>query len=359
MGNRGERVELTDRITCIKLVQEAAEAGATRAASCAVLEISVRTVERWKTQLETGDGRAGPLTESVKYLSKKEKKMIIAVSNMPQYRDLHPWVIVTKLADLGQYLASESSFYRVLKAEGLLKHRSKNRPAGKKKPKDLTATKPNLVWSWDITYLKSPIKGIYYYLYLTMDIYSRFIVSAHVEESESADHAGQFITWACAEQNIEEDTLTLHSDNGGPMKGATMLATLQKLHVVPSFSRPSVSDDNPFSESLFKTLKYRPSYPDGAFASLTEARTWVEKFVRWYNYEHLHSGIKFVTPKSRHDGDDVRILKNRHEVYTKAKLQNPARWSGETRNWSMINEVRLNPRKEQKIDDEMLRQKAA
>lgn len=334
-------------------------AGATHAASCEVLQISVRTVERWKIHPQVPDGRAGPVMPSPKSLTIEEKKMIIDVSNLPLYRDLHPWLIVAKLADLGQYIASESSFYRVLKAANLLKHRSKNKPAERKRPKDLVARAPNQVWSWDITYLKSSVKGLYYYLYLTMDVYSRFIVSAHVEESESADHAAQFVTTACAEQNIVEDTLTLHSDNGGPMKGATMLATLQKLHVVPSFSRPSVSDDNPFSESLFKTLKYRPSYPDGAFANLVEARTWVAKFVQWYNTEHLHSGIRFVTPKSRHENLDAKILENRHEIYTKAKLKNPIRWSGKTRNWAMIEDVKLNPGKEKKSNDEMLRQNAA
>lgn len=285
--------------------------------------------------------------------------MIIEVSNSPLYQDLCPWKIVAKLADSGRYLASESSFYRVLKEADLLKHRSKSRPRERKRPKDLIARRPNCVWSWDITYMKSPVKGMYYYLYLTLDVFSRFIVGWVVEEVESADHAARLIARACWEQGVVKGSLTLHSDNGGPMKGATMLSTLQKLHVAPSFSRPSVSDDNPFSESLFKTLKYRPSYPGGAFASIEEARTWVEKFVHWYNTEHLHSGIRFVTPKSRHEGRDAEILKARHAVYTKAKLENPLRWSGPTRNWSVIEEVRLNPGKEKKSDDEKLRPQAA
>lgn len=285
--------------------------------------------------------------------------MIIEVSNSPLYQDLCPWKIVAKLADSGRYLASESSFYRVLKDADLLKHRSKNRRRERKPPKDLIARQPNRVWSWDITYLKSPVKGLYYYLYLTLDVFSRFIVGWVVEEVESADHAARLVTRACLTQGVSKGTLTLHSDNGGPMKGATMLATLQKLQVAPSFSRPSVSDDNPFSESLFKTLKYRPSYPEGAFASIEEAREWVRRFVEWYNTEHLHSGIRFVTPKSRHDGRDAEILERRHEVYTQAKLSHPLRWSRQTRNWSMIEEVRLNPKKEKKADDEKLRNQAA
>ena len=340
-------------------MREAAASGATRAASAEILDVNVRTLERWEKKSDVEDARAGPVTPAVHSLSEEEKRMIIEVSNSVPYRDLSPWKIVAKLADLGRYLASESSIYRILNAADLLKHRSKNRPSERKRPKDLIARKPNCVWSWDITYMKSSIKGMYYYLYLTMDVFSRYIVGWIVEEAESAEHAARLITRACLEQSVVASSLTLHADNGGPMKGATMLSTLQKLKVVPSFSRPSVSDDNPYSESLFKTLKYRPSYPDGAFASLTEARTWVEKFVHWYNTEHLHSGIRFITPESKHLGLDREILKQRHDVYTKARLKNPLRWSGKTRNWSVIEEVRLNPGKEKKSDDEKLRPKAA
>lgn len=359
MGHRGERVDLVDRKECMILVQEAVDAGATRAASCSILELNVRTLERWRENPDLPDGRAGPLTPAVNSLTREEKEMIIEVSNSAPYADLCPWKIVAKLADSGRYLASESSFYRVLKSADLLNHRSKSKPMERKHPKDLLARNPNSVWSWDITYMKSPVKGMFYYLYLTMDVFSRYIVGWRVEEAESAEHAAVLVTRACVEQNVLKGSLTLHADNGAPMKGATMLATLQKLEVAPSFSRPSVSDDNPFSESLFKTLKYRPSYPDGAFANIEEARTWVTRFVHWYNTEHLHSGIRFVTPESKHHGKDEAILKNRHAVYENAKLENPLRWSGKTRNWTPIAEVRLNPRKEKKSDDEKLRQKAA
>jgi len=343
----------------LKLVQEAVDGGASRAASCQLLELSVRTLERWREDPERPDGRAGPRTPASHSLTDEEKKMIIEVSNLPLYQDLCPWKIVAKLADSGRYLASESSFYRVLKDANLLKHRNKSKPRERKRPKDLIARRPNCVWSWDITYLKSPVKGMYFYLYLVLDVFSRFIVGWIVEEVERADHAARLISRTCFEQGVLEDTLTLHADNGGPMKGATMLATLQKLHIAPSFSRPSVSDDNPFSESLFKTLKYRPSFPDGAFASLAEAREWVSRFIDWYNTEHLHSGIRFVTPKSKHEGQDAEILKHRHAVYTQAKLAHPLRWSRQTRNWSVIEEVRLNPGKEKKGDDKKLTNHAA
>jgi transposase InsO family protein len=174
------------------------------------------------------------------------------------------------------------------------------------------------------------------------------IVGWTVEESESADYSSQLISQACLAHGVTKQQLTLHSDNGGPMKGATMLSTLQVLGEIPSFSRPSVSDDNPYSESLFKTLKYRPSYPDGSFSSKKEAQDWVEHFVHWYNTEHMHSGIKFVTPVSRHKGNDLEILKKRQATYELAKLNNPARWSGRTRNWNHITEVLLNPGKDNK-----------
>lgn len=359
MGNRGGRVELVDRNKCIELVQEAVTAGATSADSCEMLELSVRTFERWKVNPGIPDGRCGPLTPSPQSLTVEEKIMIIEISNSVLYRDLTPWKIVAKLADFGRYIASESSFYRVLKSENLLSHRGKSKPRIVQPPKDLIATAPNQVWSWDITYLYSSIKGRYYYLYLIMDVYSRYIVGWAIEDHEDMEISAELMARTYCSEGVTEGELTLHADNGGPMKGATMLATLEKLGVVPSFSRPSVSDDNPFSESLFKTMKYCPAFPDKPFENLESARAWVLKFVRWYNTEHLHSGIKFVTPKSRHTGKDEEILENRHAVYETAKAANPSRWSGNTRNWSMITAVRLNPGKETKKIDELLRKKAA
>ena len=352
-------MSLEDRTECMDLVREAELGGAGRAASCEILEVSLRTLQRWELSPEQGDQRKGPTTAAAHSLTDAERKMIIEVSNSVTYRDVSPWQIVAKLADSGVYLASESSFYRVLKSEKLLTHRSKSKPKRQRRPKDLIARKPNEVWSWDITYLKSPVKGMYYYLYLIEDVFSRMIVAWSIEEVESAEHAARLIDQACQNYGISKWQLNLHSDNGGPMKGATMLATMQRLGVMPSFSRPSVSNDNPFSESLFKTLKFRPSFPDGAFASPAEANEWVRRFVEWYNTEHLHSGISFVTPRSRHEGLDVKILENRQTVYTAAKALNPLRWSRQTRNWSKIEVVYLNPKKETKSETEKLRNQAA
>jgi len=339
-------VSVEDRRSCMDLVKQAKASGAGRAASCQVLEVSLRTLERWEKQPDKGDQRRGPDTVSAHGLSEEERRAIVEVSNSSAYRDLSPWQIVAQLADSGRYLGSESSFYRVLKQNQLLSHRQKSKPRAHSRPKDLLARNPNEVWSWDITYMKGPIRGAYYYLYLVEDIFSRLIVGWTIEEVESAEHAARLIDRACQEQGIARGKLTLHSDNGAPMTGATMLATLERLGVVPSLSRPSVSDDNPYSESLFKTLKYRPSYPDGAFGGLDEAREWIGRFVQWYNTEHLHSAIRFVTPGSRHLGLDKAILHKRSAVYENAKRLNPLRWSRHTRNWSPITEVHLNPKKQ-------------
>ena len=183
---------------------------------------------------------------------------------------------------------------------------------------------------------------MYLYLYLIVDLYSRKIVAWQVHDRESAEYAAALATEACFLEQVSPDQVTLHSDNGSPMKGATMLVTLQKLGVIPSFSRPSVSDDNPYSEALFRTLKYRPEYPQKPFRDLLEARTWVAGFVQWYNHEHLHSAIQFVSPNDRHAGCDKAILTQRHAVYQAARARHPARWSGATRNWEPTGEVALN-----------------
>jgi transposase InsO family protein len=328
------------------LVQQAQASGAGRAASCEVLDISLRTLERWEKQPDQGDQRRGPATVCGHALSATEKQAIVTVCNSSAHRDLSPWQIVARLADQGRYLGSQSSFYRVLKQNDQLSHRQNTKPAIDHRPKDLTARNPNEVWSWDITYLNSPVRGAYYYLYLVEDIFSRMIVGWAVEEEQSAEHSAWLIDRTCQEHGIAKGKLTLHADNGAPVKGATLLATLERLGIAPSFSRPSVSDDNPYSESLFKTLKYRPSYPESAFGRIEQAREWVSQFVKWYNTEHLHSAIRFVTPSCRHLGLDKAILQKRSAVYENAKRLNPLRWSGPTRNWSPITEVHLNPNRQ-------------
>ena len=204
------------------------------------------------------------------------------------------------------------------------------------------ATSPNELYSWDITYLMSTVRGQYFYLYLFLDVFSRKIVGAEVHAHESAETSSKLLAKICKVEGVEKGRLTLHADNGGPMKGATILLTMQWLGVMPSFSRPSVSNDNPYSEANFRTLKFCPMYPKKPFESIEAAQAWVEKFVIWYNTVHLHSGIRFVTPESRHNGQAAELLQNREAVYAKAKTTNPSRWSGRTRNWSRIDHVKLN-----------------
>ena len=346
-----------DRQDIITLIDEAKNAGARQSEACESIGLSPKTVQRWRHSDNEQDGRIDAKHTPANKLTEAEYQRIVATANDPEYADLPPNKIVPKLAEQGIYIASEASFYRILKAENQLQHRQKSKPVRQvKKPKALTATAPNQIYSWDITYLPTQIKGTFLYLYLVMDIYSRKIVGWQVHETESSAQAADLMKDICQREGIKREQVTLHSDNGSPMKGATMLATLQELGVMPSFSRPSVSNDNPYSESLFRTLKYRPHYPEKPFSGLTAARDWVQSFVGWYNKEHLHSSIKFITPEQRHTGKENEILRHRKAVYTQAKLNNPNRWSGEIRNGDAVKEVYLNP-ESKKIERE--RKKAA
>ena len=336
-----------DRQAIITGVNEARQAGARQSAACEIVGISAKTLQRWEQPDNAQDGRLDALHEPSTKFTHSEREQIINVANEPDYAALSPSKIVPKLADEGLYIASESSFYRVLKAAKQLSHRLKAKPARTViKPKALTASGPNQIYSWDITYLPTQVRGIFLYLYLVMDIYSRKVVGWQVYEEESSALAADLMTDICHREGVKRDCVTLHSDNGSPMKGATLLATLHTLGVIPSFSRPSVSNDNPYSESLFRTLKYRPEYPEEVFANLLGARTWVRWFVDWYNNEHLHSSIQFVTPAQRHAGHDTDILARREQVYRDAKARHPQRWSGNIRNWQPVGDVHLNPEKE-------------
>jgi len=314
----------------LQLIDEALAAGARQSPVCDVLGLSTRTVQRWRDQGGGEDRRYGPRQGPANKLTSGERRRLLKVVNSPEYRDLPPKQIVPRLADLGGYLASESTIYRLLREEGA-------------RPREWVATGPGQVWSWDITYLKSPVRGQFYYLYLILDVWSRKAVGWAVHTEESADHAAALFCQACENLDLDPHGIVLHSDNGGPMKASTMLATLQRLGVVASFSRPRVSDDNPFSEALYRTLKYRPGFPTGPFQSLCEARDWVEGFIAWYNTEHRHSAIRFVTPDDRHFGAETAILENRRRVYERARRRRPERWTTATRNWTPIGDVKLNP----------------
>lgn len=327
----------------IHMISEAMDQGARQKAACEVIGISHRTLQNWQ-QAGLTDQRQQVQKTPVNKLSDEERAAILEVCNRPEFNSQAPKQIVPALADRGLYLASESSFYRILRDADQLQHRGRSSPPNRAKPKAYSADGPNQIWSWDITYLASNVKGVFFYLYLFMDIYSRKIVGWEVYENESSEQAAEVLRKThLSEALFSQQEVVLHSDNGSPMKGATMLATMQKLGIVPSFSRPSVSNDNPYSESLFKTLKYRPSYPSKPFESVEQARQWVAAFVQWYNNSHRHSGIKYVTPAQRHQGEDRAILAQRKRVYEAAKEQHPERWSGATRNWEHESWVKLNP----------------
>jgi transposase InsO family protein len=198
------------------------------------------------------------------------------------------------------------------------------------------------VWSWDITYLPGPLRGLFFYLYLIVDLYSRKIVGWEVHEQESAAHAAALVQRAVLAEGDLQRPRVLHADNGSPQRGSTLLATLQALGITPSYSRPRGWDGNAVSRALFGTCKYRPDYRAGGFESLQAARQWGLRFVHWYNHEHRHSAIRFVTPHQRHSGQEQALLAERQALYHQAKARHPRRWSGAIRNWTPIRAVTLN-----------------
>ena len=336
------------RYDIVSLINDAVGQGARREAACEIVGISRRTLLRW---VEDGQVRADKRPVAPKHcthaLTEDEKQEIIDVCNSVEMASLPPSQIVPILADKGIYIASERSFYRVLKEFKQDHERGLSRPRQNHAvPTTHKATAPCQVFSWDITYLKGPAKGVFFYLYLVMDIYSRKAVGYEVYEQESGQYASELIERICWKEKLINKPLILHSDNGSPMKASTMTTKLLELGITASHSRPRVSNDNPYSEALFRTCKYRPDFPRHGFEDLEQAREWVDKFVGWYNNDHRHSGIKFVTPSQRHNGEDKGILERRSEVYKKAKRENPKRWSCNVRDWEVIDTVYLNPEKE-------------
>jgi len=330
------------------LVDEATASGARRERACEALGVSARSVERWRSEDGGDDQRRGPLEPPAHTLTAEDRAQALRIADSPEYRDLPPEQIVARLADQGKYVCSERSFDRILHEHRQHKHRERTRPPEHAKPREYVAHGPSQVMTWDITYLPSPVRGQYYYLYLFLDIWSRRIMGFQVREVEDTQLAAQLLRRICHEHQLEQVDLVLHSDNGSAMKGSTMLATIKALGIRGSFSRPGVSDDNAHVEALFRTLKYRPGYPR-TFDSLEHARAWATDFVRWYNHEHMHSAIGFVTPDDRHTGRDIAILENRKVVYAAARQRNPRRWTGSTRKWHRPCIVMLNPETATKV----------
>ena len=332
---------LEDRQILIRDIAQAHVQGARLAPACALAGIDVRTLQRWKSHdgLSHGDRRPDadrPVPSHA--LSKTERAQIIAVANEPRFADTPLARIVPALADEGIYIASESSFHRVLRAHGQMNRRGRAQPPRASRPPTThIATAPAEVWCWDLTFLPTQIQGRWFYLYLILDLYSRTIVGFEVHDTDSAEHAAHLARRTALAEGVHAMPVrpVLHGDNGATLKATTVLAMLHWLGIKPSYSRPRVSDDNAFAEALFRTAKYRPEFPIKGFADLHTARQWAMRFVQWYNDEHRHSGIRYVTPAQRHAGQDRPLLEARHGVYQSARERTLLRvLTGHPRRWS-------------------------
>lgn len=323
-----------------------------RITRCAeIIGISARTLKRWQHDLDgpaQGDRRpTAKRPPQANQLTKQERQKIIDTCLSPRFASAPPAQIVASLLDEGIYLASESTFYRVLADHQLNKRRGRARKPAEAKPRpNYHAHKPNQVWAWDVTWLPSKVSGIYYKLYFILDLYSRKIVGSEVFAEENADNSSTLLQRAHLSEKIAHQStpLVLHGDNGSPLKAATVLGLMHQLEITASHSRPRVSNDNAFSESLFRTTKYHPSYPPNGFASLIEAQDWAQRFVTYYNTEHKHRALNFVTPLQKHTAEDIDILKNRKKLLETKRKQNPARWiNGAIRNCKPSGQVNLYP----------------
>jgi len=340
---------LEDRQILVRDIEQACADGARLARACALGGIDAATLRRWKAGdgLIQGDRRPDadrPIPSHA--LNEAERARIIAVANEPRFAETPPARIVPALADEGIYLASEASFHRVLRAHGQMNRRGRAQPPRVSRPPTThIAACPGEVWCWDVTFLPAQIQGRWFYLYLILDLYSRKVVGFEVHDTDSAEHAAHLARRTALAEGLHTMSArpVLHGDNGATLKATTVLAMLYWLGIKPSYSRPRVSDDNAFAEALFRTAKYRPEFPIKGFANLETARQWATRFVQWYNHEHRHSGIRYVTPAQRHAGQDGAVLIARHAVYQDARQRNPQRWSGSTRDWTPIGVVTLNP----------------
>jgi transposase InsO family protein len=349
-------IGLEDRQAVARDIQIAHKAGARLRLACDTAGIDVRTLQRWNASdgLVAGDGRPAAVRPVPAHaLSSAERAEVLRVANEPRFAAMPPARIVPMLADEATYIASESTFVRVLHEHGQATHRGRAKASTATRPSTThIATAPRQVWCWDMTYLPATVTGQWFYLYLILDLYSRKIVGWEVHAKDDSVHAAHLVrrtAWAEGIAALDAKPV-LHGDNGATLKATTVLAMLHWLGVKPSYSRPRVSDDNAFAEALFRTAKYRPEFPATGFEDLEAARAWAASFVRWYNFEHRHSGIQYVSPAQRHAGDDQAILAARHALYTAARERNPARWSGHTRNWTPVGPVTLNPERDSVVN---------
>ena len=294
------------------------------AAACRALGVARSRVYRARRRTPDAPA-AAPRPTPARALSAEEQALVREVLNSERFQDCAPRQIYATLLDEGRYLCSWRTMYRILEAHAEVRERRDQlRHPSYSKP-ELLATGPNQLWSWDITKLKGPATWTYYYLYVILDVYSRCIVGWMVMERECASLAEELIADSCAKQGIEPQQLTLHADRGSAMTSKTVAQLLADLGVTKTHSRPHVSNDNPYSEAHFKTLIYRPSFPE-QFGSLADARAWMREVVAWYNTEHHHSGIGLLTPATVHDGKAPAVLRARQQVLEQAYTAHPERF---------------------------------
>lgn len=263
------------------------------------------------------DQRKGATRNVAHRFSREERQTVLSTVNDPRFADLTPGQIVAILAEEGVYVGSESTIYRIMREEGLLNHRGRSHPQREpREPPRSGGDGHSQVLAWDITLLPGPVKGQFYYLYMVMDVWSRRILGVEVHDRECGELASDFFDRVCRDEGISSGSATiLHADNGAPMRSYSLAAKLAELGISLSFSRPRVSNDNAYAESWFRTMKYHLSYPLRRFRDLLSVRAWVDEFVDWYNAEHRHSGIKYVTPNQRHDGEADAICSIRQQTY--------------------------------------------
>jgi putative transposase len=337
-----------DRGAIVALLEEGISCGVSAKAIADLFGLATRTLRRWglmiRAQGFSRDQRKGAPRHVMHRFSEDERQQVLSTVNDPRFADLTPNQIVAILAEEGGYVGSESTIYRIMRQEGLLNHRGRSRPPLEpREPPVLAATGSHQVLAWDITLLPGPVKGQFYYLYMVMDVWSRRILGVEVHERECGELAKHFFDRVCRDEGISSGSATiLHADNGAPMRSYTLAAKLAELGIVMSFSRPRVSNDNAYAESLFRTLKYHQSYPHRRFRDLLAVRGWVDGFVEWYNTEHRHSGIKYVTPNQRHYGEADAICAIRQQTYEQARQRHPRRWARLPRDWSQPQIVHVN-----------------
>ena len=310
---------------------------------CRALGVSRATVYRRRRQTQSVETEQRARPTPSRALLKEQRQAVLDLLHSEPFVDKAPGEVFATLLDQGEYLCAERTMYRILAEQEEVRERRNQLKHPRHAKPELEATGPNQVWSWDITKLKGPVKWSYFYLYVILDIFSRYVVGWMVARRESAALAKRLITESCEKQAIQPGQLIIHADRGPAMKAKGVAQLMGDLGVTKSHSRPHVSNDNPFSESQFKTLKYRPDFPD-RFGSIEDCLSFCRAFFSWYNIEHRHSGIAMLTPEAVHYGRVQEIQAFRQEVLMKAYQAHPERFvNGVPRPMKLPEQVWINP----------------